>query len=104
KHKRNINKVLGDPLLLSSAQRASALGEIMKKRGLENFMEDFKKEVIKVRNQFAHAVLDSDENGREFFRNKSDGIVFNDDLCKKIRIDLNKHKGHLDNLIEQMKE
>lgn len=104
KEKGNISKVLGDPLLLSSAQRASALGEVIKKSGLENFIEDFKKDVIKIRNQFAHAVLDIDENGREFFRNKSDGITFNDDLCKKIRIDINKHKVNLDNLIEQMKE
>ena len=66
-------------------------------------MEDFKKEVIRVRNQFAHSVLDTDENGREFFRNKSEGITFDSEFCKKIRKDINKHKKNLDLLIDQLK-
>lgn len=104
KDKGNINKIINDPLLLSSAQRANAIGKLLNKEGLENFMEDFKKEVIKVRNQFAHAVLDIDENGREFFRNKSEGITFDAEICKKIRGDINKHKENLDRLIEQLME
>ena len=102
KEKGKINKVIGDPLLLSSAQRANALGELLNKKGLDNFMEDFKTEIIKVRNQFAHAVLDIDENGREFFRNKSEGITFDDQLCKKIRLDIMKHKSNLDELLIQI--
>jgi CheY-like chemotaxis protein len=102
KDKGKIDKVINDPLLLSSAQRASALGEIITKSGFENFIEDFKKEIIRVRNQFAHAVLDQDENGREFFRNKSEGVTFDDELCKKIRMDINKHKLNLEHLIEQL--
>lgn len=100
----NINKIIKDPLLLSSAQRANAIGELLNKRGLENFMKDFKKEVINIRNQFAHAILDIDENGREFFRNKSEGVTFDDELCKSIRLNINKHKIHLDNLMEHLKE
>ncbi|MEQ9440946.1 MAG: hypothetical protein RIG62_18010 [Cyclobacteriaceae bacterium] len=104
KQKGKLNKVIADPLLLSSAQRANAIGELINNMGLENFMDDFKKEVIKVRNQFAHAVLDKDENGREFFRNKSEGVTFDDELCKKIRTDINKHKENLDSLIAKLKE
>lgn len=106
KYKRNnrLDKVIGDPLMLSSSQRASAIGAIIDKNGFENFINDFKTEIIKTRNQFAHAVLDMDENGREFFRNKSEGITFDDGLCKKIRNDINKHKINLDKLIEQLKD
>ena len=106
KYKRNkrVDKIIKDPLMLSSAQRANAIGAIIKKKGLDNFIDDFKNEVINIRNQFAHAILDVDTNGREFFRNKSEGITFDDKLCKKIRMDINKHKGNLDKLIEQLKE
>ncbi len=106
KYKKNhrLDKVVGDPLMLSSSQRASAIGAIIEKHGFENFIDDFKSEIINIRNQFAHAVLDIDENGREFFRNKSEGITFNDEMCKKIRLDINKHKYNLDQLIEQLKD
>lgn len=104
KEKGNIDKVISDPLLLSSAQRANAIGELLNKKELENFIDDFKKEIINIRNQFAHAVLDIDENGREFFRNKSEGVTFDDELCKSIRLNINKHKINLDGLIEQLKE
>ena len=104
KYKRNnrIDMVMKDPLMLSSNQRASAIGEIIEKKGLKNFISDFTEEIIKIRNQFAHAVLDIDKNGREFFRNKSEGITFDDNLCKKIRKDINKHKLNLDRLIEEL--
>jgi CheY-like chemotaxis protein len=106
KFKKNgrMDKIIGDPLMLSSGQRADALNTLIEKKGFENFIADFKTEIINIRNQFAHAVLDIDENGREFFRNKSEGITFDDELCKKIRTDINKHKGNLDRLIEQLKE
>ena len=105
KYKRNsrMDKIIKDPLMLSSNQRASAIGEIIAKKGFDNFIDDFKREVINIRNQFAHAVLDIDKNGREFFRNKSEGITFDDELCKKIRIDINKHKENLDRLVEYLK-
>lgn len=103
KRKGKIDKIISDPLLLSSSQRANAIGELLNKKGIKNFMEDFKKEVIRVRNQFAHSVLDIDENGREFFRNKSEGTTFDSELCKKIRKDIVKHKWNLDLLIDQLK-
>lgn len=106
KYKKNsrIDKVVGDPLMLSSSQRASAIGAILDKHGFKNFIDEFNTEIIKIRNQFAHAVLDIDENGREFFRNKTDGVTFDDKMCKKIRLDINKHKENLDQMIEQLKE
>jgi hypothetical protein len=99
-----LDKVIGDPLMLSASQRASALGAIIDKKGFKNFISEFKAEIINIRNQFAHAVIDTDENGREFFRNKAEGITFNDELCKKIRSDINKHKINLDELIKKLRD
>lgn len=98
KKNNNINNVIKDPLLLSSAQRANVLSAIIEKKGFANFIDEFKKEVINVRNQFAHAVLEIDANGREFFRNKKEDIDFNSDYCKVIRRNIIKHKNNLDNL------
>lgn len=106
KYKNNsrLDQVIKDPLMLSASQRAIALEAIIDKKGFENFISEFKAEIINIRNQFAHAVLDTDENGREFFRNKAEGITFNDELCKKIRSDINKHKINLDELIKKLKD
>ena len=68
------------------------------KFNVENISNDFKTEVISIRNKFAHAVLETDENGREFFFNKNDQLDFDSDLCKKIRRDILKHKKNLDDL------
>ncbi|WP_416867877.1 MAG: response regulator [Imperialibacter sp.] len=103
KKKSRVDKVLSDPVMFSSHQRADAVGNILRLRGQEDFIADFKAEVINIRNQFAHAVLEIDENGREFFRNKAEGITFDDELCKKIRIDINKHRINLDRVIAQLK-
>lgn len=98
KTNNNINNIIKDPLLLSSSQRANVLSSIIDKKGLENFIVDFKKEIINVRNQFAHAVLEIDSDGREYFKNKQAEKEFNSDYCKQIRRDIIKHKSNLDNL------
>lgn len=98
KKTNNINNILKDPLLLTSAQRANVLSEIINKKGFENFIIDFKKEVINVRNQFAHAVLENDGNGNEYFKNKKEDINFNAEYCKEIRKNITKHKKNLDEL------
>jgi len=88
-----------DPLLFSSSQRANAIDEIITKIGCENFISDFKKEIIKVRNDFAHAVLIKDEEtGREYFENKTGGTDFNSDKCAEIRKNILKHKANLDTI------
>lgn len=100
KYKRNnrFDKVVNEPLLLSSSQRANTLSKIINKKGLDNFIDDFKREVITIRNQFAHAVLEVDLDGREYFKNKSNDQTFDSDFCKQIRRDIIKHKGNLDSL------
>ena len=101
KFKKNdrIDSVLKDPLLISSSQRANAIEEIIKLLGTENFIEDLKVNIIKVRNDFAHAVYVKDkETGREYFLDKKDGIDFNEEKCKEIRINISRHKQNITNL------
>lgn len=105
KFKKNerIDKVINDPLLFSFSQRANTLSAIIDQNKLANFIEDFKNSVIKIRNQFAHSVLEKDGDGKEYFRNKSEGIIFDDTLCRKIREDIIKHKINLEKIKEKLK-
>lgn len=66
------------------------LPENERKSMLDNYHED----IIKVRNQFAHATLNSENNT---FKTKK-GKVFNEELCKQIRLDIIKHKENLEKL------
>jgi len=103
KKNNNINNIIKDPLLLTSSQRASVLSSMINKKGFEDFIKEYKKEVINIRNQFAHAVLEVGEDGKEYFKNKKEDILFNSDYCKKIRHDIIKHKGNLDDLSDKLK-
>lgn len=101
KYKKNNSfcKVLSEPILFSSSQRASAIEEITNSIGITNFINEFRINIIKVRNEFAHAVFVKDEKtGREYFIDKKDGVDFNEDKCKDIRKNINIHKENLDNL------
>jgi len=99
KKKNTFSKVINDPLSFSSSQRANAIEEIIKQIGFDNFISSFKKEIITVRNNFAHAVLTKDKNtGREYFKDKNNGIDFNEEKCIDIRKNINKHKKNLDEL------
>ncbi|MDD5150399.1 MAG: hypothetical protein PHC28_07920 [Flavobacterium sp.] len=101
KYKRNTNfgKVLSEPILFSSSQRASAIEEIANSIGMPNFIKDFRMNIIKVRNEFAHAVFVKDINtGREYFIDKKEGIDFNEDKCRDIRKNIIVHKDNLDSL------
>lgn len=96
KFKKNdrLDKIIKDPVAFSSQQRANTLSNILDKEELANFINDYKNEVILVRNQFAHAILDQNE---KVFKTKG-GSEFNEELCKRIRKDLNKHIQNLQKL------
>lgn len=99
KDKNNFDKIIKDPLLFSSAQRASAVEEIINLFNIDNFIVDFRKEIIKVRNDFAHAILTKDEKtGREYFKDKNGGVDFNEEKCIEIRKNISKHKNNLNKL------
>jgi len=98
-----IDNILKDPLLISSSQRANAIEEIIKLKGFDNFIDDLKLNIIKVRNDFAHAVYIKDtETGREYFRDKKGGIDFNEIKCKEIRINIIKHKNNINDLKKKL--
>ncbi len=105
KYKKNerIDKIMSNPLLFSFSQRANTLSAIIEKNELTNFIDDFKNSVIKIRNQFAHSVLERNDDGKEYFRNKSEEIIFDETLCKKIREDIIKHKVNLDKAKEELR-
>ena len=64
---------------------------------IKSIMADYEKEIILIRNQFAHAELIEDGD-RQYFRDKKNGLDFNEEFCQKIRRDLLKHKDNLDSL------
>lgn len=95
----NINQILKDPLLISSAQRAVAISQILDDEGKDNFINDFKNEIIKMRNEFAHAKYVKDnEKGIEYFQTKAGDVTFDAELCKTIRVNLIKHKKNISDL------
>lgn len=101
KFKKNskLEKIIKDPVSFSAFQRANTLSNIIDKEGLVNFIADYKKEILIVRNQFAHAILDEE---KQVFKTKR-GKEFNEDLCKKIRKDINVHIDNINNLRSQLK-
>lgn len=61
---------------------------------IKDILSDYTKQIITVRNQFAHAVLESETNT---FRTRN-GIIFNDEECVNIRRNINKHIKNLKDL------
>lgn len=95
----NIYQIIKDPLLISSTQRAVAIKQILEDEEKENFIDDFKNEIIKMRNDFAHAKYIKDtENNTEYFKTKAEDIIFDAELCRTIRVNLIKHKNYITNL------
>lgn len=68
---------------------------------IKSTMGDYEKEIILIRNKFAHAEL-IDDGERQYFRDRKNGLDFNEDFCKKVREDLLKHKGNIDSLNLEM--
>lgn len=69
---------------------------------IKKILNNYSKEVISIRNKFAHAVLEEDENGDEIFKNKKEDIIFNAEYCKEIRQNITRHKANLDELVDKL--
>lgn len=107
--KEDLDKLISDNVLFSADKKISAMSEILQILGEMDFSTEYKEEIIKVRNNFAHAILEEviDDEGkviRKYFKDKKDGITFDTDLCKKIRSDIKKHKNNLNNLKQKLDE
>jgi CheY-like chemotaxis protein len=95
----NLGKLIKDNFLFSSDYKIEALHKILEAMDIADFSADYKMEIITTRNKFAHAILEKDETtGREYFEYGEDGITFDEEYCKTIRKNINKHKQNLDNL------
>jgi CheY-like chemotaxis protein len=95
---RNLKKLIRDTFLFSADYKIEALKNILEDLSLFDFTDDYKKEVINLRNKFAHVILEIDETGRQYFKSGEDGITFDESLCRTLRKNINKHKKHIDNL------
>lgn len=84
--------------MIGASQRCRAIIRNLSNGEIKAIMTDYDSEINSIRNKFAHAVLEKDENGREFFKHKEEGIDFNEELCKVIRQSIIKHKSNLDKL------
>jgi hypothetical protein len=101
---KKYKKLFKDTFLFSAEYKIEAMKYILDKLSLIDFTDDYKKEVSGFRNKFAHAVLETDETGRQYFKGGEDGITFNEDLCKTIRKNINKHKRNIDELEIELKK
>lgn len=99
----NFNKLLKDTVLFSSSKKILAMSEILKVLHEDDFSSDYAKEIISTRNKFAHAEL-IEEDGRKYFSSGKDGITFDNQYCKDIRRNINKHKNNLDKLKTKLDE
>ena len=90
--------LIKDNFLFSAEYKIEAIKYILEKLSLSDFTSDYKAEVSNLRNKFAHAVLETDPNGRQFFKSGEEGLTFDEKLCRTIRMNINKHKKNIDNL------
>lgn len=95
----NFKKLTKDNFIFSSDYKIQTLKKIIESfDDVQDFSDDYKESINSVRNKFAHAILEEDENGRKYFKYKEEGITFDENLCKEIRKKIILHKENLDNL------
>jgi hypothetical protein len=69
----------------------------------KNCMDDYKEEILTIRNVLAHVKEEMDSNGEVYLRSLIKGyetIIFNDEFCIKIRNDIRKHSNNLDKIFD----
>jgi CheY-like chemotaxis protein len=100
---KNFKKLIKDTFLFSASYKIEALKYILGNLSLFDFTDDYRKEVINLRNKFAHVILETDETGRQYFKSGEDGITFDESLCRTLRKDINKHKKNIDDLENKLR-
>ena len=104
-NRNKFSDIRKDTFLYSADYKRIVLGEILRYNDIDDFTEQYKEEIITIRNKFAHAILKKDEKtGREFFAYKIDGITFDHNFCKKIRTHINKYKEKINQLKDKIKQ
>ncbi len=96
-------KLAKDPFVFSAEYKIKTLGQVLISLQKNDFSGEYKDEINSIRNKFAHAVLEKDPStGREYFRHGESGITFDEELCRKIRKNINKYKINFDNLQNEL--
>jgi len=101
---KNIDKVDDIDIILrtiGASHRWRAIVRNLNDGEIKSVMASYEKEIILIRNKFAHAELVNDGN-RQYFRDRKNGLDFNEDFCQKVREDLLKHKENIDNLNSEL--
>ena len=95
------NELTKDTFVFSAEYKIRTLGQILNSLSIADYSEEYKEEINSIRNKFAHAILLRDDaTGREYFKYGENGITFDENLCRKIRKDINKHKINFDYTIQ----
>jgi len=102
-------KLMNDTFVFSSVYKIQTLAKVLNDVELDDFSNQYKKDIIQTRNIFAHATLEIEKNEdgkivNKYFKNKNDDIVFDSKYCKKIRNDIRQHKTNLDNVSKKLDE
>ncbi|WP_395057477.1 hypothetical protein [Flavobacterium sp.] len=99
REKASFKNLTKDNFIFSSDYKIQTLKKIIESfDDIQDFSDDYKESINSIRNKFAHAILEEDENGRKYFKYKEEGINFDENLCKDIRKKIILHKKNLDNL------
>ncbi len=94
---RNLNEVSKDNFIFSSAYKVKTMSHIINTVDQDDFSTAYSDDIVKTRNNFAHATLELDEEtGREYF--KKGDITFDEELCRKIRKNIVLHDDNLTEL------
>ncbi|MBN8705276.1 MAG: response regulator [Bacteroidetes bacterium] len=94
----NFKKLSKDNFVFSAKYKIQTLSQINKSLEILDFSNEYETEINSIRNKFAHAILLQRPDGKVYFKHGDSGLEFNEDLCKKIRKDINKHKGNIEEL------
>jgi hypothetical protein len=104
REKNNFIRLTSDNAVFSADYKIKTLGQILYSLDIEDYSEDYKNDINAMRNKFAHATLQKDKiSGREYFKHGDTGVTFDEDLCRKIRMDMIKYKQKFNETLEKMK-
>jgi len=99
KANNNFKKLTKDNFIFSAEYKIQTIRKIIESFDeISDFTDEYKHEINNIRNKFAHAILETDDKGRQFFSYKEEGITFDEDLCREIRRNIIKHSDNLDYL------
>ena len=83
---------------IGSSHRLRAVIRNIEIQDLKDKLLLYTSEIGKFRDQFAHAQLKKDENGKEYFKVRGDDIKFDKEFCRDIRKKIIEHIENIDTL------